>query len=115
MTIEEILHLSFRYIDQHPDVCWNEVPENLLKCWHVVIPLDKYLKGNYESRYEYMIFEYALERYCERNDLKISEEKRPELFCTFQMLLMLPYIDRYTGEKRPVFPLFDFKFLMGNN
>ncbi|WP_147379494.1 hypothetical protein [Culturomica massiliensis] len=112
MTIEEILRMSFSFIDEHPDALWDEVPEDLLKCWHILIPLDKYLEGNYQSRYEYMIFEYALKKYAERADVKIPEEKKNELFCAFQMLLMLPYICRYTTEKRPLFPIFDFGFLL---
>lgn len=111
MTVEELLHSSFRFIDEHLDAKWNEIPEDLLKSWHVVIPLDKYLTGNYVCRYEYMIFEYALKKFCEKKGLQVPEKERPELFCTFQMTLMLPYITRYLGEKRPLFPIFDFAFL----
>ena len=41
MTEEDILRISFQFIDENPDVYWNEVPEELLKCWHVIVPLDK--------------------------------------------------------------------------
>lgn len=55
MTEEDILRISFQFIDENPDVYWNEVPEELLKCWHVIVPLDKYLANSYEEKYEYKI------------------------------------------------------------
>ena len=112
MTEEDILRISFQFIDENPDVYLNEVPEELLKCWHVIVPLDKYLANSYEEKYEYKIFIYALQKYCERKNIMIPSEKVIPLFCTFQMILMLPYIKRYSGEKRPVFRIFDFGFLL---
>lgn len=112
MTEEDILRISFQFIDENSDAYWDEVPEDLLKCWHVVIPLDKYLVGSYEEKYEYKIFIYALKKYCKRKNINIPSTKVIPLFCTFQMILMLPYIKRYSKEKRPVFRIFDFGFLL---
>lgn len=111
MTVKEILKESFRFIDQYPDITWDRLPESLLKCWHVVVPLDDYMEGAYEVRYEYRIFAYALKKYTERTAITIPGEKRGDLFRAFQMVLMLPYIKHYSGENRPVFGLFDFAFL----
>ncbi|MDR1755861.1 MAG: hypothetical protein LBR65_02740 [Culturomica sp.] len=112
MTTKRILRSSFRFIDQHPDITWDCVPESLLKCWHVVVPLDEYMKGAYEVRYEYRIFSYALRKYMERTGKYIPVEKRKALFRAFQMVLLLPYIKHHSGESYPVFGLFDFSFLL---
>ncbi len=112
MTIKKILRNSFRFIDQYPDVTWDCVPESLLKCWHVVVPLDDYMKGAYEVRYEYRIFSYALRKYMERTGNDVPGEKRRALFRVFQMVLLLPYLKHHSGESYPVFGLFDFAFLL---
>lgn len=114
MTEQDILRISYQFIDENPDVYWSEIPEDLLKCWHVVLPLDKYLAGSYEEKYEYKIFIYALKKYCKRKKISIPSEKFIPLFCTFQMILMLPYINRYSMDRRPVFRIFDFGFLLND-
>ena len=87
MSIKDIENKSFAFIEQNFNATFAELPEDLFKIWHITIPIETYLEGDYQNQYEFRIFLYALRKYEEIHGLRIPEETIPALFKTFQLML----------------------------
>lgn len=109
MNISEIEQKSYDFIDHHLQATFDEVPEELLKLWHVIEPFNEYLKEDYSQKYEFKIYLYALKKYEESTGIHIPEDKVVPIFKVFQLLLVVPSLKKTRFPSESAFKIFDFK------
>lgn len=112
MSIEEIENKSFAFIENHFDVTFAELPEDLFKIWHIAIPIESYLQAHYQTQYEFRIFHYALKKYEKVNLTEIPEETIPALFKIFQLMLSVPSLRKNKSPHETDFRVFDFQLYL---
>lgn len=112
MSIEEIEHKSFLFIDHNFDATFADVPEDFLKLWRILDPIDTYLRSDYQNRYEFRIFRYALNKYQHQHNLLFPEEIILALFRIFQIMLATPVVYRLQFPRATAFKIFDFQLYL---
>ena len=112
MNIKEIEDKSFAFIEQNFDATFADLPEDLFKIWRITIPMDDYLQGDYQNRYEFRIFLYALRKYENLHHIHIPQEPIPDLFKIFQLMLSLPSLRNTPPLRETAFHIFDFQFYL---
>lgn len=112
MSIQEIEHKSYTFIEQNFNVTFADLPEDLFKIWHISIPIKKYLAGNYQDQYEFRIFRYALRKYETEKNISIPEAIFPSLFRIFQQMLSIPALRTPHFPREVAFQVFDFQLYM---
>jgi len=112
MNIKEIEDKSFAFIEQNFNATFADLPEDLFKIWHIVIPIDDYLHGNYQNQYEFRIFLYALRKYENMHHIRIPEGTIPTLFKTFQLMLAIPSLRKNSPPRETAFHIFDFQLYL---
>lgn len=108
MNTEDIEHESFLFIEHHIDASFNEVPEIFFKLWHINIPIEDYLKSDYQNRYEYRIFQYALAKYEQIKQISIPCKHHLDIFRIFQYMLTISLLRRFKFPAEATFKIFDF-------
>ena len=112
MNIKEIEDKSFAFIEQNFDATFADLPEDLFKIWHIAVPIDDYLQGNYQNRYEFRIFLYALRKYENLHHIYIPQEPIPALFKIFQLMLSIPSLRKDPPLHETAFRIFDFQLYL---
>lgn len=112
MSIKDIENKSFAFIEQNFNATFAELPEDLFKIWHITIPIETYLEGDYQNQYEFRIFLYALRKYEEIHGIRIPEETIPALFKTFQLMLSIPSLRKNPPLRETAFRIFDFQLYL---
>lgn len=112
MNIKEIENKSFAFIEQNFDATFADLSEDLFKIWHITIPIDDYLQGNYQNQYEFRIFLYALRKYEKIHHIDIPENSIPTLFKIFQLMLAIPSLRKNSSPHEASFHIFDFQLYL---